>query len=546
MSTLNETQLSAVLSNEKKILCLAGAGTGKTTTMLERISHLVDQGVCPSSILVLTFTNAAAFEIKDRYRRKHPEDVSPDFRTFHSFCYHVLSTNTAVRIKLGYTAIPTVADDAITKRIEREAGTMTDIKSSIQSLEKKQKRTAKEQFELDMLHKTIDKLMKKDNTITFDKLCTSICALFVQDDPLIQMYKEQYEYIFVDEFQDTDPTQDAFMRSFTNSNLFCVGDALQSIYSFRGATSSIIKALSRDPEWHTIKLYINYRSTQSICDFANIHSIHADDAYRVKITSGREIDGEYIDRRRFKKSYGPGGVDIKCLNECIEDIRYWRGSVAILARTNREVDAIKSEFEQRGLPYKSNNKKIDIPNILTSVGDNEFAIGWLASHLSVEKYADYIRTSTLRQAEGLEYPITEFIKDFRSNRMVDNYWSIILALRRICKENDRSIMDRCYDVLDVIGCQSLKLDPYKCPTMKDAVNHIKDVYVGTEDDPGTDVYIGTIHSVKGLEFDNVYVLGVGDQTFLMNTEENKNLYYVAITRAKDHLVVFEKEGVKFQ
>ena len=545
-ASLNQAQMSAVLCEDQKILCLAGAGTGKTTTMLERISHLVETGVSPSSILVLTFTNAAAFELKDRYHKKHPSDQSPEFRTFHSFCYYVLSTNPAIRMKLGYTEVPTIADDARKKRIDREAGTMTNIKSTIESLSKKTKLSAKEQYEYDMLKKTADRLMKKDNVITFDKLCTSICMLFSTDDPLVQIYKHLYKYIFVDEFQDTDPTQNAFVQSFKDANLFCVGDALQSIYSFRGADSSIIKSLSTDPDWHTIKMNINYRSTQNICDFANVHSVHADHNYKVKIVSGREIDGDFIDRQKFSYVDGLSPIDRKHVDYCIKDCRCYPGDVAILARTNREVDAIKGHFDERNISYKSNNKKIDVPNILTAVGDNEFLIDWLAAHLSVERYADYIRVSTLAQSEGQTYDVIRFINDFGSSHSVNELWEVVRTIRRICKETTRSIMSRCYDILEVLECSNLKLDEEKCLTMKDAVDHIKEIYLGDTEEPGTDIYIGTIHSVKGLEFDNVYVLGVGGMTFKLDNEENKNLYYVAITRAKDHLVVFEKDrGVKF-
>ena len=152
-STLNQEQMSAVLCQDKKILCLAGAGCGKTHTMLERISHLVDTGVDPFSILVLTFTNAAAFEMKSRYQSSHSSVRVPDFRTFHSFCYHVLSSNAEIRRNLGYLETPTIADENISKRIRREAQTITGIKSTIESLEKKQVRTKSEQNDYELLKK---------------------------------------------------------------------------------------------------------------------------------------------------------------------------------------------------------------------------------------------------------------------------------------------------------------------------------------------------------------------------------------------------------
>lgn len=544
MPNLNEQQLSAVLCNDKRILCMAGAGTGKTSTMLERISHLVDTSVSPSSILALTFTNAAAFEMKERYKKQHPTGLIPEFRTFHSFCYYVLSSNIFVRRVLGYIDTPSIADDAIRKRILREAQGMTNIKASLESLEKKVKRTSAEQFAYDMLLKAQDKLMKKSNTITFDALCKNICKLFKNNAECIQKYKEQYKYIFVDEFQDTDPVQYDFVKSFDESNLFVCGDALQGIYAFRGADSSIIKKLSVNPEWTPIKLYLNYRSTKTICDFANHHSKHASDSFRISIESGLNIEGEPVVER--ETGFTPYGlIDSRSRDYCINELKTRPGSTAILFRTNKEVNSMQQYFEDHDVPYRKQKKDADIKNILTSVGNNEFCIEWLASFLDAERYADYIRISTLKKVQNQDYDILSFISDFSNVYTVNEKWEIVRAIRRTCKEVDRSVLDRCYDILKIIDCKYLKINEASCATMKDGVAAILEAYLGYSEEPGTDVYIGTIHSVKGLEFDNVYVFGVNNSTFKLNDEENKNLYYVAITRAKKHLVVFTYEEMNF-
>lgn len=539
MKNLNEQQLSAVLCEDKKILCLAGAGTGKTSTMLERIHHLVNGGVDPSSILVMTFTNAAAFEMRDRYRREHSGVIIPEFRTFHSFCYYVLTTNADVRKSLGYLTTPTIADPQIRKRILREAGTITNIKSSIESLEKKKTLTTKERYEYDLLRKAESRLMKKRNTITFDALCKDICELFSKDAPEVMRYKDKYKYVFVDEFQDTDPVQYKFVNSFYNSSIFVVGDALQAIYAFRGADSSIIKKLSEDSEWRTIKLYKNYRSTKNICNFANIHSKHAKDSFRVAIESDRS--GEDITKITNTNFVSFGCVDIDTTRYCIEDVMKHFGSTAIICRTNSEVNSIQKSLQDRGISYSSNNKDVDVPNVLKSVGDNTFLVEWLASYLNSEKYADYIRISTLMKNKNQEYTIIQFLQDFGNISSVVERWDLVKCIRRICKESNRSIMDRCKDILSVIDCEYLILDPSKCSTMKDAVEHIQDLFCNKEDKSNSSLYVGTIHSVKGLEFDNVYVVGVRGPNFQLNNEENRNLYYVAITRAKSHLVVFEKD-----
>jgi len=540
MGQLNTQQQSAVYCNDHRILCLAGAGTGKTTTMLSRISHLVKLGIDPSSILVLTFTNAAAFEMKDRYKRLHSVSKMPEFRTFHSFCYLLLSSDESIRRELGYFSTPSIADPAIRKRIIQEAGTITNIKSSIESLSKKKTLTTKERYEYDLLVKTEQKLMKKKNTITFDALSRSICELFSSNSPIVEPYKEKYKYIFVDEFQDTDVTQYKFIESFTNSDIFVVGDALQAIYGFRGADSSIIKKLSTNPEWTTIKLTENYRSSKNICMFANQHSGHANASFRVPIYS--EKTGEDVICISNDNFISFGSVDIDTSRYCIKDAVTREGSTAILCRTNSEVRYIQQDLEKANIVYRSGKHYVDVENVLNSVGDNEHLIDWLSSFLNSDRYADYIRASTLATSQGRTYTVIDFLHDFGNSSSIASRWDLVKCIRRICKEKHRSVFDRCRDILSVIECDYIELDENRCVDMKSAIQYIHELFTSKDDKPGTDIYVGTIHSVKGLEFDNVYVVGVKGPNFQLKNEENLNLYYVAITRAKNHLVVFEKEG----
>lgn len=532
---LNEDQLSAVLSDDKKLLCLAGAGTGKTTTMLARISHLVEQDVDPHSILVLTFTNAAAFEMKDRYMRDHSASPTPEFRTFHSFCYHILATDNLVRTSLGYSTVPSIADDNERKRIQKESQNITGIKTSIESLQKKKIKSKDDIFNLNILTKASRRLMKKQNLITFDDLCTRICTLFQEDSSLIQKYKEKYHYIFVDEFQDTDSVQYEFVKSFSNSSLFVVGDALQAIYAFRGADSSIIKELSMSPEWTTVKLYKNYRSTSTICEFANRHSTHADETYRIDIQSGKDIEGDPVVCKSMTAIQGYARFNIDLLSFCSQDALKQSGTTAILCRTNREVESIKYFFDKSNIEYKTRKDQDDIIHVLKSVKSNNYFISWLASYLNSEQYASYLRLSALKN----NYNLKDFLQDFGHLESIDIRWRLPYLLRQICKQTSSTILERCKKILELIRYRGLNLDEFTCTSMTSAIDYILDQYENKEK-ADANIYIGTIHSVKGLEFDNVYVLGVNSEAFKLDNEENLNLYYVAITRAKSHLVVFER------
>lgn len=227
----NDQQLEAVNSKDRTILCLAGAGAGKTKTLIGRIERLVKEDkVEPSSILALTFTNAAAFEMKDRYKQVPGINLSsiPEFRTFHSFCYSLIIKDKDVRTRLGYTKIPEVCDDNQMKELRTKIKLALGCSLSDEQLTKDVPLSRKDQDEKELFQKALVKEIKKENIITFDIMCYNVCELFVKNDPVIQKYKEKYTHILVDEFQDSDRGQMKFLGSFTAStNFFLAGDVLQ-------------------------------------------------------------------------------------------------------------------------------------------------------------------------------------------------------------------------------------------------------------------------------------------------------------------------------
>lgn len=223
---LNEEQKRAVECDDDLILCMAGAGSGKTTVLIERISRLCEKED-PKSILALTFTNAAAFEMKDRYIRRNPGKLVPEFRTFHSFCYSVLCTDYEIQNKLGYHSVPSICDEAKMKRIQNTVYLELGLHLSKDELSRKVKLSPKKEQEFALYKKRIKKVMKDENIITFDELSSSICDLFFNEDRLTQKYKDRFKYLLIDEFQDTSPEQWKFATSFKHSKIFLVGDEMQ-------------------------------------------------------------------------------------------------------------------------------------------------------------------------------------------------------------------------------------------------------------------------------------------------------------------------------
>lgn len=518
---LNSSQQQAVESNDKNILVLAGAGSGKTTVLISRISRLVEEGINPGEILVLTFTNAAAKEMKERYRKAHKGSSIPKFGTFHSFCYSLIISNSSIRRHMGYTDIPNIATDEMIKKLKAECKLQCGTKLSDAVLEGKESCSSKDKFQFDIFWKQYDKLYRQNNLITFDKMCYEVCELFTTDSPYIQSYKSKYKHIFVDEFQDTDPKQWAFVSSFKDSNLFAVGDYFQSIYQFRGGDSTIIKKLAADPKWTKIKLSQNYRSTKEICEFSNkIHQDSKNAPYILNMQSDRP--GEPVVVLPDKNISNIFSDVLNAVNN--------NNSTAILCRSNAEVSEVREYLKERRIPFRSNAKENKNADIIKAASNSEYCVEWLSGLLPAAGYNRYIKLSTIDPKYSDE---PEFIKEF-----------LHVLEKEINKINDvRSILYGdmpLYSKLDTI-CIMLKI-PHSAPVLKsDTVEGLIDYLIeaSAPDTEKVNLYVGTIHSVKGLEFDVVYVLGVDGDSFRISDgcEDLLNLYYVACTRAKNQLIV---------
>lgn len=526
---LNDEQRHAVMSDSKNILVLAGAGSGKTHTMISRVSRLVQDDVSVANILVLTFTNAAAFEMEERYRKDHKGKIAPNFCTFHSFCYSLITHDKAVRSAVGYTDIPNLPEEAALKMIDTMTKQQCGTRLSKDKLSGKVVLTLKEQFEYDVYWKQFKKLLKSNNYITFDIMCYDVCQLFKEDSSIIQKYKSQYKYIFVDEFQDTDPRQWEFVKSFTDSNLFVVGDVFQAIYAFRGADSSIIKTLSTDPEWETIKLNHNYRSTKQICKFANSINENSDSTYKVELVSS--VDGEDVNIESIFNTQYVNPVMSEILSEIGTSNQNQFKSTAILCRTNSEVAAVKQVFDSLSIKYVSNDVHSDLANIAKSIVDETYLVRWLSTKLLSIQYIEYTKLCAIDASYNSEH---KFIELYYKQYSIGPLYDSIQRIRQILYSN-KLPYQRCFEVFRELGISNRLVDINSDISNEDLLNYIINI---TETSESSNIYVGTIHSVKGLEYDSVYVLSVNGPSFRLTSEELRNLYYVACTRAKSSLYVY--------
>lgn len=533
---LNEQQFQAVNSNDPRILCLAGAGAGKTKTLVSRIIRLIKDGVDPSSILSLTFTNAAAFEMKERYGKAIGPDIVkglPEFRTFHSFCYSLIVKDKDVRERIGYLSIPEICDDSTLKEIKESVKLTIGCKLSEKELDDSCVLLNKKDKEMRELYKkALRKEIKKRNVITFDIMCYNVCELFEKNDPCILKYKEKYKYIQVDEAQDSDPKQFRFVSSFpATTNFFFCADALQNIYQFRNCTNEFVKTLAASPDWTTIKLYKNYRSTINICEFANKFSTYASDEYRITMEGFRTGDDVEVIRGSYSSYNQP--VDEDHLNQLIEKIKEHPAETAVLCRTNRECGCVKAALSEAGIECSSSNKTKHVLNYLESALSNSYMLDWLPSLLESKDYGDYIRLSSIEGTIDIQW----FLRIFGDRPKVKKAAEKIVEIRNIAKE-DIGLEEKFNKIVKILRIKSSStFDKEKMDSPANIVKELRDIAEEKED---SKIYVGTIHSSKGLEYDTVYVMGVDDKMFQLGSEEMNNLYYVAMTRAKNHLIIFRR------
>ena len=531
----NDEQLQAINSDSSKIAVIAGAGAGKTTLMIARISRLVKAGVDPTSILALTFTNAAAAHMREKYKMENPGLQIPEFRTFHAFCYSIIVKDYNVRTALGYSLIPSIADDVKVKWIEKNAEMQSGIKLTEDQKAGKGFLSPKVKKDIEIYRKTVDRLLKKENLITFDILCESICKMFINKDQCILQYREKYKYLFVDEFQDTDPRQFRFVSSFPEDcHWFFVFDVLQSLYAFRGADSSLAKMMSKNPDFEKIKLYQNYRSTQQICDYANkFAKSYADESYRIEMHGQR--DGDPVEVHHGSMTSYDEPVDADHLDALIDRVRDLKDEAAILCRTNKEINFIANRLKDEKIPYTRDKKDSDeFENILRSVMDNDFMKDWLATFLTSDRYADYIRQSTQVENPDLNW----FLNLYGTFDEIRKRTNTIGDIRKILSDKSVRMKAKCEQIAKIFKIE-LDFSPFEGKNWSSMSEFIDDfIELIDKDKKEHTLVLSTCHGSKGLEWNTVFVMGVGDFNFKLDSEDNKNVAYVAYTRAKNHLIVY--------
>ena len=588
MNKLNEKQEEAVNFKDGPCLVLAGAGSGKTKVLTERIIKLIDTGVSPHNILAITFTNKAAKEMKDRISIKL-DDLSDSIYvgTFHSFGLKVIRENYK---DLGFDKNISIIDredmNSIIKKILKELDVdvkLVPIKYVINKISfAKNENLSPEEYSKFMkgyIDETVIKIylkyvsvLKSNNSVDFDDLLVLPLKLFKQNNEILEKYQKHYKYILVDEYQDTNTVQYELCKVLASKykNIFVVGDIDQSIYGWRGANFENI--LNFEKDYKDSKLIIleeNYRSTKNILDAANSVVKHNVKRKEKNLVSTKDI-GEKIKYIRCCSEIDEAKTVVDEIKKIVLSGKKY-SDIGILYRTNAQSRVIEEALLKENIPYKVvgsyyfyNRKEIkDLIAYLTLIynpKDNES----LERIINVPKRKIGNKTIEKIREKANELGISMF-EAIEDGTALD-FKNVILKLMEESKNvNLSDLIDKIIEYtgmkseLEIIGGidNEIRLENlqefksialafeergiYSLEEFLENIALVSDFgqYKDTEDC----VNVMTLHSAKGLEFDVVFLTGMEENVFPHfrsvdnedELEEERRLCYVGITRAKEKL-----------
>ena len=596
---LNDEQIKPVLDTEGQVLVLAGAGSGKTRVLTYRIAHLIkDLGVKPYNILAITFTNKAAKEMRERVNALVGENCPVWVSTFHSFCARILRSEIE---KIGYGSNFTIYSETETDRViknilDEEQINDKNLKSKIKFHISNAKNGGysplkyKEKFDFEDSDLITDvfikyeKRLKNNNALDFDDLLLKTLELFLKCDDVLEKYSEKFRYVHVDEFQDTNKIQYMLVRLLSNKykNIFVVGDEDQSIYGWRGAEiSNILDFKKNFPDAKIYKLERNYRSTSSILSAAN--SIIKNNSSRLGKTLWTDIEkGMNIQHRRLYTDREEAEFTVREIHNLVIDKGYSYGDFAILVRLNSLTRLFEEKPTLYSIPYRIYGgfkfyERKEVKDILaylriiSNPNDNEAlsriinfpkrGIGE-SSIVRIIQYADLNGISMFEalgraaDIEGLNnaakikilelynllnieaersknLPLNEFIRSLITNLGIEKEYST-------GKEEDTQRLENTYQLADAAREFIYDNEEAKLEDFLQSVSLISDIDSESET---SCVTLATVHSVKGLEFKVVFIVGLEEGIFPSSKsvyekkelEEERRVMYVAVTRAMEIL-----------
>ncbi len=603
-SFMNQMQQQAVFATEGPLLILAGAGSGKTTVLVNRISYILRSGLCkPWNILAITFTNKAAGELKERICNTVPEGGADIWAaTFHSTCARILRR---YGDRLGYSSHFTVYATDDQKRLVKEIMKQLQIdekqlpvRSVLSDISKaKDKMLTPQQMKKDAeydsrkvfvakIYEIYQSRLKTADAMDFDDLLCKAVELFEQEPEILGFYQNQFKYIMVDEYQDTNKVQYRFVSMLAQKygNICVVGDDDQSIYKFRGATIENILSFEKTFSGaRVIRLEQNYRSTQNILDAAN--GVISNNTIRKGKTLWTENPkGEKINIHTCDSERDEAAFVTKTIMDGVANGRKY-SDFAILYRTNAQSNAIEQSLSRSGIPHRiiGGHRFYDREEIRDMVAylqviNNPHDDIRLSRIINVPKRSIGARTVAVAAeiASGLGESIYTVIKDAdaypqlsRAASKLREFVRLIDGLIEAEASGDYSLAELYNLIIEHTGYENyLRVEKENADVRIENIEELSSNIIKFEEDYGDEADLSnfleeislmtdidnydadadtcvmmTLHSAKGLEFPVVFITGMEDGLFPSNASisnpeeinEERRLAYVGITRAKEKL-----------
>lgn len=589
---LNERQLEAVTTTEGPVMVMAGAGSGKTKVLTERIAYIIDMGISPFQILAVTFTNKAANEMKRRVEELvHVETKYMWISTFHSFCARILRLEIDALSPYSKNFLILDEEDSlkIVKDICKDENIDEMKPKKLQSLISKVKNFPSFHFKdtylksiFDRVNKKYNQYLEENNMLDFDDLMIKTIELFQNNVDILLKYQEKFQYILVDEFQDTNELQYnlIFMLSARYHNIFVVGDDFQSIYSFRGARIENISRFRDDfKETKLILLEENYRSTTPILNLANeIIKHNPNQIKKVMFTEKKEGVLPFYYEAASAKSEAMFVVD-KIKNFHLAGDSY--SDFAVLYRANYISRIFEDLLIKYQIPYKIYGglsffarKEIkdmiaylrvivypeDDFSFLRIVNEPKRKIGAsllekLHGHANYENCSLYQSIPTF-DGKGAGYNgLKDFYNTIQSIKEQVNNVPLMKLIDIILEETGYKAMlavddpeherlENVYELKNVLKETDNTVDGDNFDKLESLLNDLSLRADEADKDKRDSVILSTYHQVKGLEFKTVFMVAMEEGIFPsefhnddLDIEEERRICYVGITRAKERLYV---------
>jgi DNA helicase-2/ATP-dependent DNA helicase PcrA len=620
---LNEQQLTAVSAPPGPILVIAGAGSGKTRTLTYRVAYLLENGIDPRNILLLTFTNKAAREMLGRVANLLPVDAGGLWGgTFHSVGNRILRRHgTALGYSSGFTIMDREDQKDLIDTVVASAGidpkeirfpkgdVLAEIFSFVVNTEKPLEELLAEKFpyflplldKIQDVHARYEKKKKSTNSMDFDDLLQKTLSMFQQHERIAEIYRRQFQFILVDEYQDTNKIQadlvDLLARD--HRNVMVVGDDAQSIYSWRGANfQNILEFPKRYPDAQVFKIEMNYRSVPEILDVANAAIAANVQQFRKHLSATRESKA----LKPALVALNDGAEQAQFVAQRILELRDENvelNDIAVLYRAHYHAVELQLELSRRGIPYQITsgirffeqahikdvtsfvrfvaNPRDEVAfnrmvKLLPGIGNRTAENLWQAweNGLPVARIIDPGKGKTSAPA-GISDPGYNFGERLQAMNVPAKSKKMWTQLAHTVdeiapggqpnppSEMITSIVEAIYDDYAKVNFTNYELRREDLDQLAVFARQFKDVHeflsqlalisnVDAEAAPGQAsdkeaVNLSTVHQAKGLEFHTVFVIWLTDGMFpssrSLNTrdalEEERRLFYVAITRARDEL-----------